>query len=188
MSTEIEQAVNYGALIDRVFEILQKDPMLRGTISEWRRGDLPERTMATSFPCLYITTADRPQAARRMIGPSTSPSTFPSNAIASDLTITILANTGEAWTNQKQLYDVAARIDGVLALNNQLRRPTQQYDDPLAAAIEIDSIPRLTTNRGQMIDGISILLRVHSHIIRQPPPPPPPDEPENGNGDPGAQD
>ena len=164
----VRQAIDHYALITRISDILRADSVLQGTIAEWRLGDVPERTMAKAFPAVYVTTADRPQSSRRMIGPASSVSALPSEAVTTDILVVILANTGDAWATQRQIYDTTRRIEGVLASNVQLRRPATAFDDPLCQTLEIDSIPRLTQNRGQPIEGLTVMLRIHSHLVRQP--------------------
>lgn len=165
----VSQAVDYAALIERISAILMADTHLYKTVAEWRQGDIAERTMASAFPCIYVTTADRPQAMRRVIGPAASVSSLPSEHVASDILVTVLSNTGDGpWSNQREIYEIVRRVQSALSRNVQLRRPRAQFDDPLCQTLEIDSIPRLTTNRGQMIDGMTVLVKVHSHLIRQP--------------------
>ena len=164
----VRQAVNYERIIDRIATILSQDPVLANEVAEWRKGDRPERTMADAMPCVYVTTADRPQSSVSMIGPASSISALPSQHITTDILVTILARAADPWTTQRQLYTIVERIQGVLSLNVQLRRPHQAFDDPLCQALEIDSIPRMTEQRGRPIDGFTVMLRLHHHFIRQP--------------------
>ena len=164
----LEQTVDHAAVIERISSILRADTYLNKEIAEWRLGDVPERTMAKAFPCIYVTTADRPQSSRRMIGPAASVSALPSQSVTTDLLVTILSNTGDAWATQRQIYDIQRRIDAILARNVQLRRPRAQFDDPLCQTLEIDSIPRLTSNRGQLLDGLTVMLRLYNVFVRQP--------------------
>lgn len=164
----VRQAVDYTAIIERIKDILSADGMLNKMVAEWRKGDRPERTMAQMLPCVYVSPADRPQSSVRMIGPASSISALPSQHITTDMLVVVLAKESEPWLSQKAVYSIVNRIQQVLALNVQLRRPTTVFDDPLCQTLEIDSIPRLTTNKGQPIEGMTVMLRLHHHFIRQP--------------------
>ena len=147
---------SYEAVIARILDILEHDDKLSKKVKEFRFGELPEEHFATALPACYVTTAIRPEVTRAFAGPASSHLVFPTQRIVSEFWIILIDTKSTAETAQKSVYSLRDDVIRILSGNIQLRKDGA---DPMCAAIEIDSIGRLTKQRGKILDGLTVMVR-----------------------------
>lgn len=161
--SKMAQEPDYSATIKRIIDVLRRDDWLSKTVDEFREGDLPEKDFSTSLPAVYAALAPRPQAVRQSIGPADSPSDLPSQWIGIDYHIVALAGGASAYEAQTLAYSIHHRIMIVLSGNTQLR--DSDGGDPLCGAMEFNSVPRLMSNVGTVLEGITLIVRAYNYRV-----------------------
>ena len=165
---------NYTDTIQRILDILRDDTELKGLIAEWRFGELPEEYNANSYPACYVTTSQRPELSRRKLGPSPALGKMPPQEIITEYWIVLVSSKATPADVQSEVYELTHKVTKILADNMQFRRarrlakPDEEGDpdeqiDPKCASIEIDSIRRLTSQRGQMVDGMTVIIHAKTY-------------------------
>ena len=154
--------VDYSGTIQRILDILQADTSLNKLVSEWRFGELPEQTMANSFPAVYVTMSSNPQVSRDDWSPSREDhEKAPIQQVTTEYWIVIISEPhGVPADSQKQAYTILGKINRLLLDNIRLRNPKEDEDDTMSDYLRISSQPRLTSVQGELVDSITIMVRV----------------------------
>ena len=151
---------NFNLILQRILAILQGNARLSKMVKEWRVGDLPERTMATEFPAVYVAMSRRPQTARKMIGAAATPDTAPAQQITTEVYIACLATGPTAADAQLAVFNLSANVRAVLLTNNRL---ALEGSDPLCGALDVTEVPRMDRAIGRPLEGMTVVVRLHNY-------------------------
>lgn len=151
---------DYNLLLERTLKLLQGHRGLSQEVNEWRVGDLPETTLATDYPAVYVAMSRRPQAGRTMIGAAGTPDQSPAQHIVTEMYVVCLATGADAAEAQLALYKIVAMVKSVLLTNNRL---ADDGSDPLCGMLEITEVPRVGANVGTPLEGMTVMVRVHNY-------------------------
>ena len=152
--------LDYAEVIDRIIELLKENEDFNKEIAEFRFGELPEEEFANEYPACYVTTSTKPEISREIAGPAVGTGYMPQEKIVTEFWIVIVTDTALAENTQRNLYRIKNKAIKVFETNTQLR--DRQGLDPLCSAMDIYSINRLTSQRGQTVDGVTVALRVYT--------------------------
>ena len=154
------QEPEYNEILERLLNILQANGRLSKMVSEWRVGDLPEKTMATAFPAVYVAMSRRPQAGRTIIGAAPTPDNAPAQHVVTEVYVVCLATGADAAEAQLSLYSVTSTVRSILLTNNRL---AWEGADPLCGTIDISEVPRMERQIGKPLEGMTFLIRLHNY-------------------------
>ena len=160
--------------IDRILEVLKASPLL-SDVRQFRFGSLPKPEMHSVTPTVYVTPADRAEVYREAFGPSMSQGAAPPQKIVYEFWVRALVEGPTPENVQRLIASVIGRAARALALNVQLRRPSDG-NDPMCATSRVHVQGSLVAWRGRLLEGQTLRLRMHSvlgYAAPAPPAPPP---------------
>ena len=154
---------NYSGIIQRILDLLKADTTFAKKISEFRFGELPEQTNANSFPACYVTPSSNPEISRESIGSARSLGRLPGQKITSEFWIVLVSSPQATPADaQKQVYELKGDIITILGKNTQLRKSDDT--EPQCSSLTIHAQPRLTKQRGKIVDAITVVIRTVNYV------------------------
>ena len=154
--------VSYKKIVQRVLDLLQNDETLKASIATFRFGDVPVETDVTAPPAIYVTLPPRVEGPRVLAGPSSSIDVMPAQKIEMSVWIVIImGGKATAAETQMNMYDLRDHIIGMFSRN--IRLLDVDGTDPLVHGMNFDSQDRLSSSRGQTIDGVTIELELTTY-------------------------
>ena len=127
-------------------------------MAEFRLGHLPREIDGNAFPLVYVTTAVQPEVRRVAISPQVAPGALPAERKQLEFWCVIVASQGSPSTTQIQLYDLAAKVESVLARNITLASP-KGGGPPLVQSLRLHQQGRIERYRGQMVEAVNVRIR-----------------------------
>ena len=159
-------SLGYNDIITRISDILKADEELYKIIQDWGTVDLPEQKDALNYPALYVTHADPHQVKRTHIGTAGKPNMITHDLLEYDFWIIIVASKFDSQSTQNEFFGIYDHVERILGSNVQLAKPdtinkdTGIGEDPLVSRLTIARTPRLTGQRGTLVDGLNIVITV----------------------------
>lgn len=148
----------YSTVVQRILDILKHDTEFSKQIGEFRFGDYPDMTNFTNFPLCYVTTARSPEVIRTTMFPNPNPDELPHERRVYEYWIVLVTTSAVPESTQKSLYDLTHDAQVIFESNLRLKDPVTG-DDPLCASMRILTQGRLDTQRGKLLESITIRLR-----------------------------
>ena len=154
--------------IQRILNILQSNKNFADKISEFRFGDIGDNKdkilNANSYPLCFVTTATNPEVSRDSIFPQGNVSLLAGQKIVLEFWIIVIVGDGEPQQTQKTLYSLTNDILDIMSNNIQLR--DSDGNDRLCATSEVFTQKRLETNRGKLVEAMTIRIRPTIFVSR----------------------
>ena len=157
---------DYEATVQRILDILQADPDLKGMVAEWRFGHLPENARANFYPAAYVTTARSPEVSRDNYGFTDGEQTGIQPVITEYWVILVSDPSVTPEDAQRTVYRMRKQVVSVIKQNMRLRPPSDSEADggrPLSDHTHVMSTPRLTEYEGKLVESMTVMIRVLTH-------------------------
>lgn len=163
---------DYAATVQRILDLLRDNGDFAAKIAEFRFGELPEEHEVENTPACYVTTSTNPEVSRTTVA-SSEFNRLPRQKITSEYWVVLVGQAATPAGVQKRLYELRNMVIDILAANVQLRRarglaapdtvdtdtPDTDLIDRQCDTLTINSIRRLTRQRGRNVDGLTVIVQ-----------------------------
>ena len=160
--------IEYTEFLTRILEILKSNKEFSDKISEFRFGDIGDNKdkmlNANSYPLCFVTTAANPEVSRDSIFSQGDVGKIPGQKRVLEFWVIIVADGPTSEYTQKSLYSLVGMALDILENNQQLRN--SEGADNLCSASDIFTQKRLETNRGKLLEAMTIRVRPTIFIKR----------------------
>lgn len=146
--------IGYARLAERLLDVLRADPALAAFASEFRLGELPERTDASAPTTVYVTTAQGPFATREGTG-SAVPGAERSTLVR--LEAGVVASRPLPDAAKLALLEGIDGIVRVLRDNPRLELP--EGGDPLCQRSVVTAVEENPAGRGSLIQDAIVSVQ-----------------------------
>ena len=154
--------MNYESLKQRILDVIVADTDLAEEFAETRIFDFPEQSTADVYPLLYIGSSNSPQVSRTAIANADSIDKSSKEEVIREVYCILVFNEASQELSQNKMFELEDKIITILRNNVRLTNP-EDNSDPLCTNLMVYSTPRLTEIKGDIKDGLNIIIRVTNY-------------------------
>ena len=158
-----------GPAVDRVIAVLEGSQALKDARAKFRFGSLPREEMHSASPTVYVTPADRAEVSRESFAGRGSSSAVPPQKVAWELWVRVLVDGPTPEKAQRRIEALTGACVAALAGNVRLTDP-KTGGDPLCATSRTYVQGSLVRQRGTLLEGRTVRLRLYSVVSYAPVP------------------